>query len=127
VNTSKTTTRQQLQGYGASRYYAIKLTKHLIPVSRQGKAYVYALSDVIQSLRDNLERSRIKPKTRQTLEQILQLLLARLGNVLEVPFGRANTSEVNQLAMRLSKAMSQTDTTLAALKATAATIKGKYE
>lgn len=127
MNTSKTTTRRQLQGYGVSRYYATKLTKHLTPLCRQGKAYVYALSDVIQSLRDNIERSRIQPKTRLTLEQILQLLLARLGNVLEVPFSRANTSEVSKLARHLSQAMSQTDTTLAALKATAATIKGKHE
>jgi hypothetical protein len=127
MNTSKTTTRRQLQGYGVSRYYAIALTKNLTPIARQSNAYVYTLSDVIKSLRDHLERSRIKAKTRQTLEQILQVFLERLGNVLEVPFGRANASEVSKLAMRLSQAISKTDVTLAALKATAATMKGKYE
>jgi hypothetical protein len=54
------------------------------------------------------------------------LLLERLGNVIEVPFDRPTNPEINQLAKKLTQAITNTDTVLAELKATAATIKAKY-
>lgn len=126
TRTSKITTRKQLQGYGASRYHARTLTKNLTPVAKQGTAYTYSLSDAIVSIREYLERPRIKPATRQILAAILQVLQERLGNVIEVPFNRATNSEISQLAKQLTRAVSDTDMALAELKSTAATIKAKY-
>jgi hypothetical protein len=126
MQVAKTVTRQQLQGYGATRYHAITLTKNLTPVLRKSRTYVYSLSDVVEVIRDYLQRSRIKPKTCQTLNIILQVLLERLGNVIEIPFSCGTNSEINALAKSLSQAMSNTDVALAELKATAAEINAKY-
>jgi hypothetical protein len=66
----------------------------------------------------------------QPLAKFLKLyavaLLERLGNVIEVPFGRGTHPEINKLARQLTQAMSRTDSALAELKATAATINAKY-
>ena len=126
MNASKTTTRKQLQGYGASRYLATVITKNLTPVTKQGKAYAYALTDVIISIREYKKRPRIKPKTSQTLENILRSLLERLGNVIQVPFSHGTDPEISELAKQLVQAMSDTDSVLAEFKATVATIKAKY-
>ena len=126
MSTEKFTTRKQLQGYGATRYQAEAITKNLTSQGLQSRAYTYAVSDVIVAIRDYMQRPRIKPITRQTLEAILQALLDRLSNVVEVPFGRVTSPEINQLARQLSQAMFETDSALAELKATAATIKAKH-
>ncbi|MBE9118632.1 hypothetical protein IQ249_22335 [Lusitaniella coriacea LEGE 07157] len=126
MDAEKVTTRKQLQGYGATRYQAQVVTKNLTPVAKQNRAYAYALTDVITSIREYLQRPRIKATTRQTLEIVLQSLLERLGNVLQVPFTRGTDPELSQLAKQLTQAMCGTDRALAELKATAATIKGKY-
>ena len=126
MNTAQITTRKQLQGYGATRYQTTIITKNLNPVARQGKAYVYALNNVIEAIRDYLQRSRIQLKTRQTLQAILQVLLKRLGNIIEFPFSRGTNPEIDKLAKQLTQAMSNTDAVLAELKATAAAIKAKY-
>ena len=126
MNASKTTTRKQLQGYGASRYLATVLTKDLTPVTKQGRAYAYVLSDVIISIREYKKRPRIKPTTSQTLENILRSLLERLGNVIQVPFNHGTDPEISQLAKQLIQAMSDTDSVLVELKATTANIKAKY-
>ena len=62
MNADKTTTRKQLQGYGASRYLAYSLTKDLTSATKQGRAYAYVLRDVIVSIREYKKRPRIKPK-----------------------------------------------------------------
>ena len=126
MDTAQITTRKQLQGYGATRYQTTIITRNLAPVARQGRAYVYALNNVIEAIRDYLQRSRIQLKTRQTLQAILQVLLKRLGNVIEVPFSRGTNPEIDKLAKQLTQAMSDTDAVLAELKATAAAIKAKY-
>jgi hypothetical protein len=126
MNTEKVTTRLQLQGYGATRYQTEAITKNLTSVSKQGRAYAYPVSDVIASIRDYLQRPRIKPTTSQSLKAVSQALQQRLNNVIEVPFGRATDPEINKLARQLTQAMSRTDSALAELKATAATIKAKY-
>lgn len=125
MNANKTTTRKQLTGYGASRYQATALTKNLTPVAKQGKAYAYSLTDVIISIREYLQRPRIKPTTRQTFEDILPVLLERLSNVIPVSFGSSTHPEISQLAKQLTQAMADIDNALAELKATAATIKAK--
>ena len=126
MTAEKTMTRQQLKGYGTSRYLATALTKNLTPVAKQGRAYAYSLTDVIISMREYLQRPRIKSTTRQNLFEILPVLLERLGNVIPVPFGDATHPEISQLAKQLTQAMSDTDRVLAELKATAATLKAKY-
>ncbi len=127
ANTEKVTTRLQLQGYGATRYQAEAVTKNLTSQALQGRAYIYAVSDVIASIRDYLQRPRIQPTTHQTLQAVLQALLERLSNVIEVPFSHATDPEINKLARQLTQAMSDTDSALAELKATAATIKVKHQ
>jgi hypothetical protein len=126
MNTEKVTTRLQLRGYGATRYQAEAITKNLTSVSKQGRAYVYPVSDVVASIKEYLQRPRIQPATRQILEAVCHALLERLGNVIEVPFGHGTHPEINKLARQLTQSMSRTDSALAELKATAATIKAKY-
>ncbi|MBD1808157.1 hypothetical protein H6F98_22260 [Microcoleus sp. FACHB-SPT15] len=126
MNTEKVTTRLQLRGYGATRYQAEAITKNLTAVANQGRAYAYPVSDVVASIRQYLQRPRIQPATRQILEAVLQALLERLGNVIEVPFGSSTNPEINKLARQLTQARSRTDSALAELKATAATLKAKY-
>lgn len=121
------TTRIQLQGYGASRYHAGRLTKEIEPVGCQGRSFAYAIADVITSIRDYLQNPRIKQETRQTLELVLQSLLGRLSNVVEVPFVKGHDAELSKLAKHLQKIMSRTDAALANLKATAATVRGKHK
>jgi hypothetical protein len=126
MNTEKVTTRLQLRGYGATRYQAEAITKNLTTAAHQGRAYAYPVSDVVVSIREYLQRPRIQPATRQILEAVCRALLERLGNVIEVPFGRGTSPEINKLARQLTQSMSRTDSALAELKATAATIKAKY-
>ena len=69
-----TTTRKQLQGYGASRYLVRRLTASLVPVAKSGNAYVYSLGQAIAAIRDYSSNPRIKLATKQVLEQILAQL-----------------------------------------------------
>jgi hypothetical protein len=123
------TTRIQLQGYGLSRYQVTKITQALTPVTKKGKAYVYLVSEAISSIRATLSGSRLKPLTRQQLLVVLDNLLARLSNVITLPFNAASSShpEIGNIAKQLVKAMSDTDRVLVSLKATAANINGKYK
>ncbi len=127
MNLEKTTTRQQLQGYGATRYQARAVTQALTPVGKQGRAYAYALSDVIVSLRNSLQQSRIKLRTRAVLAVVLKALLERLNNVIEISFSLESDPETAHLAKHLTQAMSNTDLALADLQAIAATINAKYK
>jgi lipoate-protein ligase A len=119
-------TRNQLRGYGASRYHARVLTQTLNPVEKKGSAYVYSVREVIVSIREYLKRPRIKPKTRQILNSVLTALLKYLGNTTEVPFGQSQDLELTKLTKQLARAMSHTDSTLEKMKATSARIKGKH-
>jgi hypothetical protein len=123
------TTRIQLQGYGLSRYQVTKITQKLNPVNKKGRAYVYLVSEAIASIRATLSGSRIKPLTRQQLIVVLDNLLARLSNVITLPFNASSSShpEIGDIVKQLLRAMSDTDRALASLKATAANINGKYK
>lgn len=123
------TTRIQLQGYGLSRYQVTKITQKLNPVTKKGRAYVYLVSEAIASIRVTLSGSRLKPLTRQQLIVVLDNLLARLSNVITLPFNAASSShpEIGDIVKQLLRAMSDTDRTLVSLKATAANITGKYK
>ena len=126
ISTEKFTTRLQLRGYGATRYQAEAITKNLTSVAKQNRSYAYAVSDVINSIRAYLHSSRIKPATRRILETVLEALLERLSNVIEVPFSHSTDPEINKLARQLTQIMSNTDRALAEIKATAAALKAKY-
>ena len=123
------TTRVQLQGYGLSRYQVTKITQDLTPVTKKGRAYVYLVSEAISSIRATLSGSRLKTSTRQQLLVVLDNLLARLSNIIILPFNAASSSypEIGNIAKQLLRAMSDTDRTLVSLKATVATINGKYK
>jgi hypothetical protein len=126
MNSHKSTTRKQIQGYGATTYQARALTQSLLPTNKEGNTYTYEITDVITSIREYLKRPRIKPVTRQRLESVLKALLDRLGNVVALPFGQSSDSEIGKLAKNLIQSMAKTDQALAELKAAAATIKAKY-
>lgn len=126
MSAEQTTTRKQLQGYGATRYQSELITKNLTSVAKHGRAYAYAVGDVMVSIKEYSQHTRIKQTTRQSLETILQMLLERLNNVIEVPFGRTTAPKINKLARQLTQAMSNTDRALTELKATTATIKAKH-
>jgi hypothetical protein len=123
------TTRVQLQGYGLTRYQSTKITQGLTPASKKGRTYIYLVSDVISSIRNYIDYPRVKPSTRQQLITVLDSLLERLGNVISLPINTTLSShpEIGELTKQLFKAMSATDKTLIELKATAATINGKYK
>jgi hypothetical protein len=123
------TTRVQLQGYGLTQYQSTKITQGLTPTSKQGRTYIYLVSDVISSIRNYVDYPRVKPSTQQQLTTVLDSLLERLGNVISLPINTTLSShpEIRELTKQLFKAMSATDKTLIELKATAATINGKYK
>jgi hypothetical protein len=114
-----TITRRQLQGYGATRYLAAKITASLTPVEKAGAAYVYALEPTIAAIRLYAERSRIRPTTQQTLSHILPALLARLDNIVPLSL-EERPSELGKLAQQAIKAMRRTDKALSEMKATVA-------
>ncbi len=123
-----TTTRSQLQGYGLTRYQSIKVTHSIIPISRQGRTYIYRVNDVISTIRNTLENPRLKPITKRQLTTLLDSLLERLGNVIPLAYNlaSANHPEIGELTKQLITAMAATDKNLVELKATAANINGKY-
>lgn len=123
---SKTTTRKQLQGLGASRYHAVKVTQFIEPVGRQGQAYLYPINEVISSIREYLERPRLKAETHKKLVTVSDTLTNLLGNVIPTVFRKDANATTSQLSKRLIKAMAKTDTSLAALKLDAADIKAEY-
>jgi hypothetical protein len=88
--------------------------------------HLYGIGEVIQTVRNYLQRPRIKLHSRQLLEQVLQTLLNQLGNIVSVPFGAGEVSELGRMTQELTRSMAQTDQVLSNLKAKAADIKGKY-
>lgn len=116
-----TTTRKQLRGYGASSYLARRLTQALAPVAKSGNTYVYDLAQVVTAVRDYSTRTRVQLTTKQTLEQILIQLLSRIDNVVSlVP--SSDQTEVGDVTQQLLKQMHRTDSAMAELKATVASM-----
>lgn len=125
TQTQQVTTRTQLKGYGATQYQARKITQNLTPIGINNRSYSYSLVDVISSIKQYLSNSRIKSKTRNNLQVILQILLDRLDNVVKVPFIQGNDPELNQLSKELFKKIVTTNNYLTELEANIASIKGK--
>jgi hypothetical protein len=67
-------TRKQLKSFGATDYLIKRLTHSLAPVDRQGRAYVYDLAQVIDSVRDLLETSRLRQTTKAVLHHLKKQL-----------------------------------------------------
>ena len=126
TDVTKTITRKQLRGLGASQYHAVKVTKDLEPVRRQGHAYLFTISEVIHSIRSYRERPRLKPETHTKLKKVLDTLLDVLGNVVTAPFSNTASSPASQLSQRLMQAMAKTDASLASLKLDAAKIQSEH-
>lgn len=123
----QTTTRAQLKGYGLSDYLATALTKSLNPARKERNTHHYALNEVIASVRAYQERERVKPKTRHSLNALLNNLQERQDNLIAVPFTNGTDKELSDLAKRAYRTLSKTGKTLSDLKAEAATIKGKKD
>jgi hypothetical protein len=110
-----------------SLYHTRSLTKGLVI---QGKSddrhHLYSLPEVIQSIRQYLEKSRLKLQSRNQLEQVLNILIKQLSNLVSLPFQQGRASELSEITKELRKSMIKTDQALENLKAQAAAIKGKY-
>lgn len=116
-----TTTRKQLQGYGASRYLAGRLTASITPVAKSGNAYVYALDQVVTAIREYASKARIQATTQQVLAQMTTQMMALLDNVVPIaPNG--STTEVSGVTRQLLRQMHRTDKAMAEMKATVASI-----
>lgn len=119
--------RRQLVGYGASQYHARALTQKLSILGKSDeRANLYALSDVVQSIRKYLEKSRLQVESREKLACLLNVLLEQIGNVIHLPFAHGEVSELGQMTKQLMQSMAKTDRSLKKLKSQAAAIKGKY-
>jgi hypothetical protein len=112
----KTVTRKQLRGLGLSLYHAAAITKALKPSSQKGSTYFYSAAEVVGSLRQYLQRPRIKFATRETLKGALGILLNLIGNLVPVAFGTSTDPELSRLTRELMTTISKTDSSLAALK-----------
>jgi hypothetical protein len=94
-------------------------------MARVKSANVYPLSVVIAALRSYQQKSRIKQSTKTLIAQVLPELLARLGNVVQVPFAWQGDDELRGLVAGLGNAIQATDAVVAQMKAQVAEIKGK--
>ena len=112
----KTVTRKQLRGLGLSLYHAAAVTKVLKPSTQKGSAYSYSAAEVINSLRQYIQRSRIKATTRETFKAALDILLDFIGNVVPVAFGTSTDPELSRMTRELMSTISKTNSSLAALK-----------
>ena len=121
------TTRNQLKGYGASYYQAMIVTKKLIPVDRHQNTNIYSLPEVIISIKEYLQKPKVKQKTRQALKSILPLLVARLDNIIPVPFSREANRELSTLTRNLFFKLQNLERNLTESKAITSTIKRKHK
>ena len=122
----RTITRKQLRALGLSQYHSKTVTKSLSPLAFQQRRYIYDLSMVVISMREYLERPRIKIKTRVVCEQVLNSLTELLGNKLPVAFGESKDKETSRLAKELLLSMARTNTELSKLKLEASEISLDY-
>jgi hypothetical protein len=121
----KETDRCQLRGYGLSEYLAIAITKNIQPIRKDGRTAHYALSDVIDSIMRYHDRTRIKPKTKQILANVLSSLVERLDNLAPVGFSGSTDPDLGRLAKQALSLMRSTRSHFAEMKAMVATIEGK--
>jgi hypothetical protein len=126
-NLMKTITRKQLQACGLSKYQVATITKTLIPSGKDRRSDKFELTNIIDAIRQRLNVARLKQTTRDALSTTLNLLLERLGNVIEIPFTPSNNPELQKAGTQLLQAISRTDAALANLKADATEIREKYK
>lgn len=118
-------TRKQLNGYGLSEYHSKILTQSLTRVGKWRNAYAYNIEDVCQSINQYLQKPRIKESTHVAMEQALISLLARVDNVIPVPFGcDSSNSGFKKIYKQLMEAISDTNKSLAKLHTITASIDG---
>lgn len=115
-------TRHHLMGLGATRYQSKVVTQPCTLQGKEGSANLYSIGEVIQSVNDYLERSRIHQATRNNLSKVLPELQALANNVIETPFGASETG-ATAMVKQLLKSFDNPKTRKHKLRATA--IKGK--
>lgn len=121
-------TRQQLKGYGLSAYHAKVLTQSLERAGKLGNSYTYSLESVCQSIKTYLQKTKIKKTTRAALEHTLTALLARINNVISVPFNQSSgDSEFKEIYKELVAATTAKNKAIAKLDAIAASVRGKIQ
>lgn len=121
----KTTTRKQLGALGLSKYQVSVLTKPLTPVGKEGRSSTFTLSQIIDAIRQRLNNTRIKQSTQAALTLTLDLLLARLGNIVSLP--QSSHPALKKAGAQLLQSIARTDATLADLQADAMEIQAKYQ
>ncbi len=87
------TSRKQLKSYGATSYQAKIITENLKPISKFNQANIYSLREVIRSIKQYLERTKITKNTKQSLIKLLTLLINQLNNI--VPLVLLQTIDVS--------------------------------
>lgn len=123
----KTLTRKQLQAYGLTKYQVTTLTKSLAPSGKAGRSATFALTEIIDAIRQRLQAPRLKQNTRDSLASVLSQLLERLGNVVQIPFAQSDHPEIQKVGTQLVQAIARTNLALADLKAEALEIEAKYK
>jgi hypothetical protein len=123
----KTITRKQLQAYGLTKYQVTTITKSLSPCGKEGRSATFALTEIIDAIRQRLNTARLKQSSRDALASVLSRLLERLGNVVQIPFTQSDNPEIQKAGAQLLQAIARTDVALADLKAEALEIEAKYK
>lgn len=111
-------TRQHLRGFGLSTYQAIALSKICPIQGKSGTANLYAISDILQSARVYVQKSRIQASTRAALGYLIQQLVQLTNNVVCLPFGssRSNVTSTIKVLMSAKSETHQFKLRAAALK-----------
>ena len=118
-------TRNQLKGYGITSYQARIITKKIKPIAKCNQSNIYSLQEVIVSIKDYLDKANIKPKTRQSLNSLLPILLEQLDNIVPGIFEKSADRELTRLTKDLFLKVTNLDRKMAKSKALIANIKGK--
>jgi len=119
-------TRKQLTAYGLSEYHAIILTKELEPIEKSGNANVYSCREIIASAYNYIKKPNLKADSQESIKKLIETLQQMLGNKVEIHFEESSNKDIQKAAAKLINAMSETDKSLARLKADRLEILHKY-
>jgi len=97
-------TRKQLREFGASAYLVQRLTKALQPMGRQGRAYDYAVDQVIGAIR----RLLTTPRVRKTTKAVLTRLEVEVSGIAE---RGATIDPLSEAMQRMAEANTQFEQT----------------
>lgn len=84
-------TRHHLMGLGATRYQSRVVTQYCSIKGKVSSANLYTVSDVLQSIKNYLEKSRIRQATKNNLRTVFFELQVLASTVVETPFGVPET------------------------------------